>query len=303
MKTENLSIVFLDIAGFTARTSTQTREENERMLRRFDDLVRPLVRAYDGRVVKTIGDAYLVTFRSSTNAILCAMGVHDRLAETDPGVDPAQRFAIRAAINTGDVRIEDGDVFGEAVNVASRIEGQAPAGEIHFSEAAYLAMTRSEVPAEEVGLVELRGIAGKVRIFRVPRAGEAGAYVLSRREGASSGADAQADATPLSPPVLPFGGLGLARIRERLASGGGMQFLEPVAARARGVLAQSPARLRQARGLVARGWDWWRVEVRRSRAVQIATAIAIVAVILLLAWALKPEPETRWQRFHRSLGF
>jgi adenylate cyclase len=140
MRTENLAIVFIDIAGFTARSSAQTREENQHMLRRFDGVVRPLVRAYDGRVVKTIGDAYLVTFRSPTNALLCSMGVHDRLAETNAGFGPAAQFAIRTAANVGDVRIERGDVFGEAVNVASRIEGQAGAGEIHFSEAAYLAI-------------------------------------------------------------------------------------------------------------------------------------------------------------------
>lgn len=90
MRTENLAIVFIDIAGFTSRTSAQTREQNERMLRRFDGVVRPLVRAYDGRVVKTLGDAYLLAFRSATNALLWWWLVH----EPEPAT-PWQRFTRR----------------------------------------------------------------------------------------------------------------------------------------------------------------------------------------------------------------
>ena len=123
MRTENLAIVFVDIAGFTPRTSNQTREENLRMLQRFEGIVRPLVRAYSGRVIKTIGDAFLLTFRSPTDALLCSMAIHDRLAESNAGIDPSERFTVRAAVNVGDVRIESGDVFGEAVIIAARIEG------------------------------------------------------------------------------------------------------------------------------------------------------------------------------------
>src|SRR5512142_1135025 len=101
MRTENLAIVFIDIAGFTPRTSAQTREENVRMLRRFEGVVRPLVRAYNGRVIKTIGDAFLLSFRSPTDALLCSTAVHDRLAETDADVDAVERFTVRAAVNVG----------------------------------------------------------------------------------------------------------------------------------------------------------------------------------------------------------
>lgn len=300
MKTENLAVVFIDIVGFTARTSAQTREQNERLLRRFDGTVRPIVRAWDGRVVKTIGDAFLVTFRSPTNALLCAMSVHDRLAETDAEVEPGARFAVRTAVNVGDVRIDGGDVFGEAVNVASRIEGQAGAGEIQFSEAVYLSMTRSEVPSEELGLVALKGIPGKVRIFRVPRAGDSGGYVISRGEGAAAGSGGE---HPLSPPALPFGGLGLSRVRDRLQASTASQVLAPVADHARGLVEQLPGRLQRLRELLERGWSWWRVEVRRSRTVQYATAIVVIALVALLAWAiLKPKPETPWQSFQRKLG-
>jgi adenylate cyclase len=272
MRTENLAIVFVDIAGFTPRTSAQTREENLRLLKRFDGIVRPLVRAYRGQVVKTIGDAYLLTFRSPTQALLCSMAIHDRIAETDAAIDPIERFTVRAAINAGDVRIEGSDVFGEAVNIASRIEGKAEPGEVWFSEAVYLSMTRSEVPSEEVGYTELKGISGKVRLYRVPRKTEAG--------------------------VLPFGGRALEPVRDRLGSTLTSQALAPAVDQAWGLLQQGS-------NLALRGFSWWQIEVRRSRAVQYATLGVLIVLIALMIWAITPRhtPVTPMQKFKRSLGF
>jgi len=278
MRTENLAIVFVDIAGFTPRTSAQTRDENLRMLRRFDGMVRPLVRAYRGQVIKTIGDAYLLTFRSPTDALLCSMAVQDRIAETDAGVDPCERFAIRAAVNVGDVRIEGSDVFGEAVNIASRIEGKAAAGEIYFSESAFLSMTRSEVPSAEVGYTELKGIAEKVRLYRVPRSSEL----------------PQADDAPAASGSLPFGGRGLDRVRDRLGSTLPSEALAPAVQHATSLL-------EKAGDLTLQGFAWWQVEVRRSRTVQVVTIALIVALAALLIWGLTPR-QTPMQKFRRSLG-
>ena len=268
MRTENLAIVFIDIAGYTARTSSQTREENLRLLKRFDDVVRPLVRCYRGSVVKTIGDAYLLTFRSPTDALLCSMAVQDRITETDAAIDPAERFSIRAAVNVGDVRLEGNDVFGEAVNIASRIESKAGPGEIFFSEAVFLSMTRSEVPSEEVGLAELKGISDKVRLYRVPRSAETAA--------------------------LPFGGRALDRVRDRLGSAIPSQALAPVVEHARG-LSQKGS------DLALRGFAWWQVEVRRSKTVQYATIACLIVLIGLMVWAFWPR-QTPMQKFRRSLG-
>jgi len=269
MRTENLAIVFIDIAGFTPRTSSQTREENLAMLKRFDGIVRPLVRCYGGQVVKTIGDAYLLTFRSPTHALLCSMAIQDRIAETDANLSPSERFIVRAAVNAGDVRLEGNDVFGEAVNIASRIEGKAGPGEIWFSESVYLSMTRSEVPSEEVGYAELKGIADKVRLYRVPRNAE--------------------------PAALPFGGSALDRVRDRLGSVIPVEALAPAVEHARGLAQKSS-------NLALRGFAWWQIEVRRSRTVQVMTIAVLVGLIALLLWGLTPR-QTPMQKFRRSLGF
>jgi class 3 adenylate cyclase len=70
MRTETLSIVFTDIKGYTAATSAQTHQQNAQMLRRTERLVAPVVRAYDGKVIKSIGDAYMIVFRSPTEAVM-----------------------------------------------------------------------------------------------------------------------------------------------------------------------------------------------------------------------------------------
>jgi len=303
MRTENLAIVFIDIAGFTPRTSNQTRHENLLMLKRFDTVVRPLVRCYSGRVVKTIGDAYLLTFRSPTDALLCSMAIHDRLAETDGAIAPEDRFTIRAAVNVGEVRIDGGDVFGEAVNIASRIEGKAAAGEIYFSESAFLSMTRTEVPSEEVGYAELKGISGKVRLYRVPRADEAGGYSLKQRGGVSGQNPAENAPAPAAA-VLPFGGHGLDRVRDRLGAGP-VQALGPAFDHVQGLVAKTPGLLRRLGDALGRAYQWWRFEVRHSRPVQYGTIAVVLLLIITLVWGVwfkKPKPKTQWQKFQNSLG-
>lgn len=203
LKTANLSIVFTDIKGFTERTSGQTLQENQRLLRSHDQLMSPLFKAFGGKIIKKIGDAFLVTFESPTQSVLCGLAIQDRLWLYNRTVPLTERFEVRVAINAGEVRIEDGDVFGEPVNIAARVEGIAEVGAIFFTEAVYLAMNKAEVPAEEVGLFELKGIPGKVKVFRVPR----GPYRVEAGTQPNAPADAE-DAMP------PYGNIGLSKVSD-----------------------------------------------------------------------------------------
>lgn len=169
IRTENLTILFVDIAGFTAVTSQQSRKQNAQLLDSFNKVLLPLIRRFKGRVVKSIGDALLVTLRSPTDAMLCSMALQDAIHEANLRVNDSDRIHIRVAASLGEVRVTKNDIFGEPVNVASRIEGITPADEIYLSEAVYLAMNKAEVPAKEVGFRELAGIAGNIRIYSIPR--------------------------------------------------------------------------------------------------------------------------------------
>lgn len=169
IKTEHLTIMFTDIKGFTSKTSFQSREQLNQLLELHDDLITPIFKDFKGKIIKTIGDAFLVTFTSPTNAVLCGIKIQDKLKEYNESVDNDNKIEVRIAINSGEVTIKNRDIFGEAVNIAARIEGMAEANEIYFTESVYLSMNKNEIPSAEVGYRHLKGIPDQVKVYKVLR--------------------------------------------------------------------------------------------------------------------------------------
>jgi class 3 adenylate cyclase len=213
MRTETRVVLLTDMKGFTAATSRQTREENARMLALHDALLLPVVRAFRGRRVKSLGDAHLVLFDAPTEALLCAMAIQDRLWDYDRRVAAGERIEVRVALALGEVRLVRAggadDVFGEAVNLASRIEGEAESGEIWFSESVWWVMDRALVPWEDMGSRRLKGLSEAARLFRVAHAGD--------------------------PALPPYGGTGLSFVR-------GLPPPDPVELARRAAAAPAPRR-------------------------------------------------------------
>jgi adenylate cyclase len=177
MRTENLAVMLTDMKGFTAATSRQSREENARMLALHDELVLPVIRAFGGRRVKTMGDANLVLFGSPTSGLLCGMAIQDRLWDYGRRVPDDERIEVRVVLSLGEVRLEGAgaapsDVYGEAVNLAARVEAEAEAGQVWFTEAVRLVADRTQVPTEELGGRRLKGFDEEMRLYRVARATE-----------------------------------------------------------------------------------------------------------------------------------
>jgi class 3 adenylate cyclase len=200
LRTANLAIVFTDIKGFTERTSKQTLEQNEKLLKTHNEMLAPLFKGLGGRIIKTIGDAFMVTFESPTSAVLAGLAVQDSLWSYNQSASAEEQLHVRVAINVGEVRMEGNDVFGEPVNIAARVEGVAEADEVTFTESVYLSMNRAEVPAEELGHFELKGIPEKIRLYKATRSTLAG--------------------------EPPFARKGLARLAEGTRSSGAHQALE-----------------------------------------------------------------------------
>ena len=196
-KAENLVIMFTDIVGFTERTSMQTRGQNEAMLRQNEKLLNGIARRYGGKRIKSIGDSLLIVYKSPTDAVHSAMAMHDALWEYNQSIEESERLAIRISLNSGEVRIDAGDVFGEPVNVAARLEGMTPADEVYFTEAIYLSMNKAEVSHELVGKYKLRGIPDEVTVYRVPRGASAHRLVAADNDGDHQDDDNQ----------YPFGGI------------------------------------------------------------------------------------------------
>ena len=167
MPTRTLTILFTDIQGFTARTSAATRQGVANLLEVHERLLAPVFAHYQGKVVKTIGDAFLVTFESPTDAVVCGLAIQEVLRRHNAQVEDGQKLLVRVAINVGEVEIKDGDIFGEPVNLAARLEGITEAGEVYFTEAVYLTMNRHEAPSTAIGEHTFKGIPGMVRVYKV----------------------------------------------------------------------------------------------------------------------------------------
>ncbi len=169
LRTENLVIVLTDIAGFTEASEQKSRRESEEFLGNYSAILLPIIKRFKGRLIKTIGDALLMVFKSPTDAMICAMAMQDALFDYNRRLPSEKQIHIRVAASLGEVRVVKEDIFGDAVNVTSRIESITPSDEIFFSEAIYLAMNKAEVPAKEVGLKKLKGISSEIRVYQIPR--------------------------------------------------------------------------------------------------------------------------------------
>lgn len=157
------TVVFTDLANYTAKVSRTDREGLRAILTEHEALVAPIVEKHGGRVVKNLGDSFMCLFRAATDALRAALDIQDVV--TGEG-----EISIRLAMTTGDVEEIEGDAFGEAVNLANRILGKAPAGEVWFGPGTRVCMNAAEIPWESVGRFQLKGIPGDKEIFRaVPK--------------------------------------------------------------------------------------------------------------------------------------
>lgn len=173
IKSQNLSIMLTDIQGYSTTASNVSREELMSLIRKHNQLMKPVIGAYGGTIIKMIGDAFLCTFPGATNAVICAIIIQLLLKEYNQkleGKKDAQKLNLRVVINSGDVTLENNDIFGTAVNITSRIEGLDcfPGGSVGISEATYLMMDRTEIYAEKIGPKMLKGVNEPVVVYRVP---------------------------------------------------------------------------------------------------------------------------------------
>src|SRR5436190_5533806 len=170
VQSRNLAIVFAGLCGYAERLGALTWEESQRMLRLHEALVDPAFRKFGGRRIKQTGGTFLVAFDSPTQAVLCAAALRERVRRFDESVPPERRLQARVGIHLGEVRLDRGDVFGEPVNIASRIEALAGPGEVLLGESVWLSMNRAEVRAEDAGERQLKGVPEPIRVYRLAEA-------------------------------------------------------------------------------------------------------------------------------------
>jgi adenylate cyclase len=165
------AILAADVAGYSRLIEADEEGTLGRLKALRAEVIDPKIAGHHGRIVKTTGDGLLVEFASVVDALRCAAEMQAALAESNASVPPDRRIEFRIGINVGDIVVEDGDIFGDGVNVAARLEGLAEPGGICISARVREdAVGRLDLAFEDMGEQALKNIARHVRAYRVATA-------------------------------------------------------------------------------------------------------------------------------------
>lgn len=168
------AVMAADVAGYSRMMGADEEGTLARLTAHRRDLFDPAIARCRGRIVKTTGDGLLATFASVVDAVRCAVEVQAGMAERNTGAADGQRVDFRIGINVGDIVEQDGDIFGDGVNIAARLESIADPGGICVSARVQEdADGRLDVGFEDMGEQSLKNIVRPVRAFRVRPAGGA----------------------------------------------------------------------------------------------------------------------------------
>src|SRR5262245_51075604 len=160
------AILAADVVGYSRMMQADEAGTMAALKSRRTEILQPLVSKHHGRIIKVMGDGVLVEFPSAIEAVSCAVALQEAMAVADDGAEESRRVVLRIGINLGDVMVEGGDLYGDGVNIASRLEGMAEPGGITVS-GKVREEASGKIACEFVDLGEktLKNIAGPVRVY------------------------------------------------------------------------------------------------------------------------------------------
>jgi len=162
------AIFAADVAGYSRLMGVDEEGTLERLRAHRRELIDPKIAEHQGRIVKTTGDGVLVEFASPVKAVRCAIEVQHGMVDRNADIPREQRIEFRIGINLDDVVVEDGDIYGDGVNVAARLENIAEPGAVYISRAIRdFVDDHAEMTLEDLGEKPLKNIAKPVRVFRI----------------------------------------------------------------------------------------------------------------------------------------
>jgi len=162
------AVLAADMVGYSRLMEADERGTLERLRTHRAELIDPAIAKNGGNIIKTTGDGMLVEFRSVCDAVSCAMEVQQRMGRRNSDVPEERRIQFRIGINLGDIIFDDGDIYGDGVNVAARLEQLAEAGGICVTQSVY-DQVRDRVSAnfERLGPKSLKNISRPMEVWRV----------------------------------------------------------------------------------------------------------------------------------------
>src|SRR5271163_2869230 len=198
------AILVADVVGYSRLAGADEDRTLARLRGLRSYLIAPAIAAHNGRIVKRTGDGSIIEFRSVVDAVRCAIEVQQGLIERNAGVPEDRRIECRVGVHVGDVVEEsDGDLMGDGVNIAARLEGIAKPGAICLSEQAYWQVKgRLDLAVTDLGPIQLKNIAEPIRVYSL-------AVGLPTQAKLAPAPAPEKSAPPrLSMVVLPFANIG-----------------------------------------------------------------------------------------------
>src|SRR6516225_3098634 len=165
------AVLAADVAGYSRLMARDEAGTLAALKSRRAKVLQPVIGQFHGRIVKLMGDGVLVEFASAVNAVACVVELQTAMEAANADVPQDQRIVFRIGINLGDIMVEGGDLFGDGVNIAARLEALAEPGSVNISGSVQ-SQVEGKLPLQFVDLGEqsLKNITKPIRVYRIDAA-------------------------------------------------------------------------------------------------------------------------------------
>jgi adenylate cyclase len=165
------AILLADVVGYSRLMNLDEAGTHIKVNNYTKHLIEPKIAEHGGRLIRTMGDGFLVEFDSAADAVACGLEIQEGLREDDAAAGSDPRISLRVGINTGDVIADDHDIYGHSVNIAARLEGLAEPGEVYVTRAVHDQLEgQSGLSFEDRGERRVKNIRTPIHVYRVKRA-------------------------------------------------------------------------------------------------------------------------------------
>lgn len=164
------AILAADVVGYSRMMHADEAQTRRLFNAHFHELMLPTIASHGGRIVKTMGDGLLAEFSSVVEAVQCADGVQTSMASRNAKEPEDRQFQFRIGVNIGDVIVEEGDIHGDGVNIASRLEAMADPGSVYLSAEAFRQVTgKIDLSFDDLGEHRLKNIERPASVYRIAK--------------------------------------------------------------------------------------------------------------------------------------
>ena len=170
LKRQLKAVLLADVVGYSRLISVDEEGTHVNLADCVKNLIEPQIAEYGGRLIRSMGDGFLVEFDSAADAVCCALDLQESIAQRDGGADRDHQIRLRIGINTGDVISDDRDIYGNSVNIAARLEGLAQPGEIYVTRGVRDQLQgHPDLSFQDRGDRRVKNFERPIRVYRVTR--------------------------------------------------------------------------------------------------------------------------------------